>query len=174
METIVEQTYQINGIEITITANMDSTWTVTYDSCPDEPDTVVAVFTGSTLLSAMTEFNTYLMNTDSRFYTDLITQLNRSFETYIINPNGLDVEFKGVMLASIQCNDTNCTYDLYQTLRGNYIAIISNRAGRFDWNHWENMDLERQKIAVRDWLGSSAGAKALYSQVGISYSVVLN
>lgn len=173
MDTIVEYEYKIAGAVTTITANLDSTWTVTYDPLPDEFDSELPQFTAATLLGAMTDFGVYLMKNDTRFYTDLLTQINKSFETYITNPRGLDIEFNGLLLTSIHCNETDCTYDLYQTLQGNYIAVITNWTGRFDWNHWENMGLDRQKLAVRDWMGSSSGAKALYSVVGISCSVIL-
>ena len=173
MDTIVDYEYKIDGTITTIAANLDSTWTVTYDPLPDDVDSELPQFTAATLSGVMSDFGVYLMRMDSRFYTDLLAQINESFKTYITNPRGLDIEFSGLLLASIHCNETNCTYDLYQTLQGNYVAVITNRTDRFDWNHWENMDLERQKLAVRSWMGSSTGAKALYSVVGISCSVIL-
>ena len=157
--------YTINNQEVAFWYEL-GTWHLTFKDVQGEYH-----FTGNSLRETTIQLGNARGDIlqDHDFNERLIQQLS----CYVDNPQGLDLEFSGVLLIQKDSPSSGCTYSVWQTVDGTYIATTTNKSGRFDWDNWPHVDAARALNAIREWFGTDATAKDMYRQLGISTSIKL-
>ena len=133
----------------------------------------VPVFESGSIEGGFIGLVDWLVNRDMRDALEFCDQIEYELQQRLINPDGPDLSFSGMQLATVDDQASKCKYTIWITTQGNLITTINNAAGRFDWEHMENTSYARMQLSVIEFFGWSAAAKELYTQCGIDTYIEL-